>query len=293
MSPCGGDDRGSNPRRGIMFPEIITFRITSRCNYNCKYCYGPKNIEELPLNKLKEIFSILSKMGAKAIVLTGGEPLVREDIKDIIKEIRKNNLKIFLDTNGSLFFKYNHLIDENIDVLGLPIDFVKSSYRDSKQLETVIKILEYYKNKTKKPIIRIGTVLTKENSEDIEKIGDLIMKYPIDIWKIYEFLPQNANALINRKELEIQKEEFDNITKIMVDKFSRHFKVAISNRKSRNKAYFFINPDGNVFMPVDNGDICKEETIGNIFDKDILAKWKDVISESNYNQNIQDTFRID
>lgn len=271
-------------------PEVITFRITSKCNYNCKYCLSPKKIEELELDSLSKIFELLFKNGAKAIVLTGGEPTIRKDFIEIIKEIKKNNLKIFLDTNGSFFFKYKKVIDENVEVLGLPMDFSNWSYRDKGQMETILKILEYYKNKEEKPIIRIGTVVTKENYKELNKIAELLRNYSIDIWKIYEFLPQNINAINNKASLQISPEDFEQVTREIKEKFSDFFKITISKRKNRNKAYFFINPDGTVFMPLDNPDICKEEIIGNIFDEEIVEKWEKFISKENYLQNIRDTF---
>lgn len=274
------------------FPEVITFRITSRCNYNCKYCLAPNNIPELELDKLKRIFACLSKNGAGAILLTGGEPTIREDFVEIVKEIRKNKLNIFLDTNGSFFFKYKDIIDNNISVLGLPIDFEDASYRDLNQIKEIIKILEYYKNKKIKPIIRIGTVVTKDNFKELERIGDILKNYPVDIWKIYEFLPQNINAINNQKELQISVNEFDNATNNIKLKFSEFFKIIISRREERNKAYFFIMPDGNVSVPIDNGEVCKEYMIGNIFDKDIIKKWKEVVEENNYTNNIKVTFSV-
>lgn len=271
-------------------PEVITFRITSKCNYNCKYCLSPKKIEELELDSLSKIFELLFKNGAKAIVLTGGEPTIRKDFIEITKEIKKNNLKIFLDTNGSFFFKYKKVIDENVEVLGLPMDFSNWSYRDKGQMETILKILEYYKNKEEKPIIRIGTVVTKENYKELNKIAELLRNYSIDIWKIYEFLPQNINAINNKASLQISPEDFEQVTREIKEKFSDFFKITISKRKNRNKAYFFINPDGTVFMPLDSPDICKEEIIGNIFDEEIVEKWEKFISKENYLQNIRDTF---
>lgn len=77
------------------FPEIINFRITSRCNHNCKYCYGPKNIKELSFPELKKIFNLFHKRGVKVAVLTGGEPLLREDIGEIFQELKKIISKYF------------------------------------------------------------------------------------------------------------------------------------------------------------------------------------------------------
>ncbi len=272
------------------FPEIITFRITSRCNNNCRYCYGPqKDIKELDFSKLRKLFNLFSQNGVKAIVLTGGEPLIREDFEEIIKELKKLDFKIFLDTNGDLFFKYSELIAENIDVLGLPIDFPNNSYRNSENLNTIFDTLKFFKNKTKKSILRIGTVVTKDNINELEEIGNIIKNYPIDIWKIYEYIPQN-NAVKNRSFLEVPVEQFQEVTLKIKKRFDDYFKIVISKRKDRTNAYFFVSSNGEVFMPVDDLDICKEIVLGNVFDKDIVEKWETFLLENNYQNNAKDTF---
>jgi len=272
------------------FPQIVTFRVTSRCNNNCKYCFGPKNVEEMDLPKLKELFHLLYMEGVKAIVLTGGEPLLRDDFDEIVRELKKYKLKIFLDTNGDLFFKYKNLISESVDVIGLPIDFPDSSYRNENNLKIILETLNYYKKLEKRPTIRIGTVVTKDNLERLSEIGELLKNYPVDIWKIYQFTPQNFNAVKNRSSLEISEKEFNIVTQKIKDTFSNSFRIIISKRKDRNHAYFFIGSDGIVFMPVDDGNICREKKIGSIFDKDILDKWKGIISEENYIKNAEPTF---
>ena len=273
-----------------LLPEVITFRITSRCNNNCKCCFGPpKNLRELNFLKLKKIFKFLHKSGAKAIVLTGGEPLLRKDFKNIIQELKKYNFKIYLDTGGYSFF-YQDLILKNIDVLGLPIYFPSYNYKNAADLKTIIKILGFVKGKKDRPTIRIGTVVTKENINYLKRIGNLIKKYPIDIWKLYEFTPQNINAVKNKSVLEISAKQFDAAAKKVKMNFSRFFRVVVSKRRSRSKAYFFIGSDGFVFMPIDDGDICKEMKIGSIFELDIIKKWKKLILRKNYITNFRRTF---
>lgn len=272
------------------FPEIITFRITSRCNNDCKYCCGPqKNLEEMSFLKLQELFHLFSKNGVKAIVLTGGEPLIRDDFENIIKELKKYNFKIFLDTNGDLFFTYQDLIIKNIDVLGLPIDFPNHSYRNQDNLSNILKILNFFKDNPQRPTIRIGTVVTQDNIDKLKQIGDLIKDYPVDIWKIYEFIPQN-NAVKNKSIFEVSLEQFNEAAQKVKDKFSKYFKIAISKRKDRTNAYFFVSSNGNVFMPVDDFNICKEVVIGNVFDDGIVEKWGKYISEDNYTDNAKVTF---
>jgi len=272
------------------FPQVITYRITSRCNSNCKYCFGPKNVREMGFKKEKEMFGLLHKGGVKAILLTGGEPLIRSDFGEILKELKKYNFKVFLDTNGDLFSKCRDLISKYVDVIGLPIDFPNRSYRNKDNFNNVLEILSYYKNKQKRPVIRIGTVVTKDNFRKLNKIEELLKNYSVDIWKIYQFTPQSVNALENRLSLEITQKEFNEVTKEIKNGFSNFPKLIISGRKDRNAAYFFINPDGTVIVPIDDMNVCRENIVGNIFNEDILEKWEKLIHKEDYINNTKLTF---
>lgn len=275
------------------FPPIVTLRLTSRCNNNCAFCFDKKGVRDMSLIELKKLFSLFSERGIKAVRLTGGEPLIREDFAEIVNELKKHNFKIFLDTNGDFFFKYADLILENVEVLGLPIDYPDKSYRNENNLKNVLETLSSLKNKEKKPLIRIGTVVTKDNISVLQDIGLLLINYPINIWKLYEFIPQNEKAMNNRKFIEVSPSEFNRATAEIKDKFGKYFKVVIGKRKDKNRAYFFVRSDGTVFMPVDDMSICKEVVIGDIFDKDIIDKWKKCVIEQNYRTNSKQTLNFD
>ena len=90
--------------------------------------------------------------------------------------------------------------------------------------------------------------------------------------------------------MEVSRQDFDKVTKKIKNDFSKNFKIIVSKRKDRNRAYFFIDPDGTVSTPVDNLDICRQVKTGNIFDKDILVKWKKISSEKHYVNNAEATF---
>ena len=214
-------------------PEIVFLKLTSKCNNNCKYCYDSKKHPDLSLKELKKIFKLVHNNGAEAIVLTGGEPLLRKEIPEIFRAIKKCGLKIYLDTSGDFFFKYKKEIEKYVDTIGLPLDYAsdKKAYRSSKNFRSVLKILKFYSETEKGPKIRIGTVVTKENIVDIEKIGQLLKKYKIDSWKIYQFIPLGPNGFTNRKSLLVNAKSFLRKTKTLEKKYSKHFKVIIDVSK--------------------------------------------------------------
>lgn len=274
-------------------PQIVYFRITSRCNNDCKYCYGPKKVRALRFKRLKKVFDLFSKNKVKGVVLTGGEPLIHKDIARIFKALKKHHLKIFLDTNGDWFFKYRKEIQKNVSVLGLPLDFASDvSYRHKNHFRKIKTILDWYNETKEKPLLRIGTVVTKDNFQELPKIAEFLKNYKIDLWKIYQFIPIGLSATKNRKSLDIREKIFEKVTSEIKEKYSSYFKIAISKRKERSDAYFMINPNGQVVMPTDNGKTCREIIMGNIFDKDIVVKWKKLVYVRKYMDNAEPTFKF-
>ena len=84
-------------------PIIVSWSLTNRCNSKCKYCFRWKQ-ESVELNT-KQIFSIideLAEMGTRRIIFTGGEPLLREDIGEIIDYTAGKDINTIMSSNGRL-----------------------------------------------------------------------------------------------------------------------------------------------------------------------------------------------
>ena len=84
-------------------PREIIISITNRCNLKCKMCDIPKNkIGELSTAQWKQVIKDAAASGARAIVFSGGEPLLREDIFELIDFTKNNSLGACLTSNGYL-----------------------------------------------------------------------------------------------------------------------------------------------------------------------------------------------
>ena len=271
-------------------PETASFIITSRCNNDCPHCFVRKGFNDMDPNKLNSTFDLFEKNGVKGVLLTGGEPLLRKDFEEIVQDLKARKMKIYLDTNCDYFSKHAEFITNNIDTIGLPIDFPNDSYRNKNNLGKVVSALEYMKSKEIRPKIRIGTTVTKDNFKILNNIGALIKNYPVDIWKIYEFVPMGDNASKNQEKMQITDIEFTEATKNLVTDYKKYFDVVISKRKDRSSAYFMVNPDGSICMPIDNSQRCEALIFGNITDEDISKKWKNLVAYEEYIENIKNTF---
>jgi radical SAM protein with 4Fe4S-binding SPASM domain len=96
---------GTNGQQDITF----TYEISRGCNLNCVFCYNTWKIDgrtaegqlttKLAVHLLDKV---IDETGCSSICLSGGEPLLREDIFEIIAFIRSRNVKVSLVSNGAL-----------------------------------------------------------------------------------------------------------------------------------------------------------------------------------------------
>lgn len=84
-------------------PTHVQLEVTWRCNWRCVHCYQDDHtVQELSLEHLQRLFEDLSASGTLHVIVTGGEPLVRKDIFQILHMIRQYGMGITLYTNGQL-----------------------------------------------------------------------------------------------------------------------------------------------------------------------------------------------
>jgi MoaA/NifB/PqqE/SkfB family radical SAM enzyme len=84
-------------------PLVVTWPITDRCNFSCSYCErGRGGSRELSTDEVRRILDQLFGLGCVRVSLSGGEPLVRDDIGEIVGHARRRGMSVVMTTNGSL-----------------------------------------------------------------------------------------------------------------------------------------------------------------------------------------------
>ena len=152
--------------------------LTDKCNLRCTYCMPAEGVEWLPsqhilnTNELNQLLKILCDLGIKEIRLTGGEPLLRPDILEIIENISKIESKpeISLTTNGIRLAPIaQQLFDAGLKRINISLDTLQAdrfkllSRRDG--LNDVLKGIEASINAGLNPI-KINSVLMPGINDD-------------------------------------------------------------------------------------------------------------------------------
>lgn len=181
--------------------DYLRLSITDRCNLRCKYCMGDKDIVFLPKDELLSVeevgrvTKIFSDLGIKKIRITGGEPLVRRNFRDIVETI--NNIEdieeINITTNGiRLSEELEFLKDKKIHSLNISLDTLKKDLfkeiTGGGDLDKVLFSL-HRAIELKFKRIKLNVVLVRgKNDSEIMDFVNLTEKYPIDI-RFIELMP--------------------------------------------------------------------------------------------------------
>lgn len=196
----------------VDFPSVLATSVfLTGCNLRCPYCYN-KALVTNSLSKeegvtLEEVINHLEKRKnvLKGFVISGGEPLLSPHLEPLIREAKKLGYKIKIDTNGTLPFLLEKLIenpDLSPDFIAMDIktslektNFLMPFCEDSLQIEKVQKsIKESIRILSKLPAekrefrsVLVPPLITKS---DIEQIAQLLPKDAS--WQFAQFRNENC-----------------------------------------------------------------------------------------------------
>jgi MoaA/NifB/PqqE/SkfB family radical SAM enzyme/protein-L-isoaspartate O-methyltransferase len=110
----------------------VTFAVTNRCSFNCWHCYNAgRSQTDLPLETLRRVVGELRALGAVQVALTGGEPLLREDLEDIAGSFDERSCVIVGTTGAGLTeSRAGRLRNAGVFGVGISLDSVDEAEHD-------------------------------------------------------------------------------------------------------------------------------------------------------------------
>lgn len=176
--------------QGKPIPWKVDILVTERCNLNCYYCYvdiarrrsrNPTRPEDYKLEELCRIIDELQKAGTRYISLLGGEPLMRNDIGEIITYIRSRGIYVDLFTNGVLISKKKDVL-KNLDSLVVSLEGceeVQTLERGKYSFRRIIEDLPILKESGVP--LRFNLTMTRNNLHELDFIVDLARHYDAQV----------------------------------------------------------------------------------------------------------------
>ena len=198
--------------------RLVAWELTRRCNLNCVHCRagserGPYP-GELSTTKCLEILGQIREVGQPIVILTGGEPLLREDIFDLALRGTELGLRMVMATNGTLLTPE---MIERMKVSGIKRVSISIDGADEKQHDEFRKVRGAFKGaldgiellKSGGLEFQINTTVTRHNIRDVEKILDLSEALGAVAHHLFLLVPTGrAREMVNQ---EIDAREYEEL----------------------------------------------------------------------------------
>ncbi|MDF2952859.1 MAG: Radical SAM superfamily maturase [Thermodesulfobacterium sp.] len=206
------------PKEKDFLPRLIAFEVTRSCNLDCIHCRaaaskGPYE-RELSTEEIFRILEEIREVAQPIIILTGGEPLLREDIFDIAKKCIELGLKPVLATNGTLIDEKiaEKIKESGIARVSISLDGATAETHDDFRkmpgaFEGAIKGIKILK-KAGIPF-QINTTVTGINAKELPAIHNFAIKLGAVAHHIFVLVPVGRGKEISKESL--TPEEYEKI----------------------------------------------------------------------------------
>jgi len=188
--------------------KSVRVSVTDRCNFRCRYCMPDEGLEWLPrdevlsFEEISRLVGVMGAMGVEEVRLTGGEPLVRRDVPELVRMLAGtpgvNDLS--LTTNGILLDRLaGPLVEAGLRRVNVSLDslshvrFAEITRRDA--LDRVLRGLEEAERYPELRPIKVNCVAIRGfTEEEVPALAELARRKPYVV-RFIEFMPLDADEV--------------------------------------------------------------------------------------------------
>ena len=165
-------------------PLYVKLKVFYGCNLKCEMCNHWRETREPPVSvdRFKEVITQLAELGTRKIHISGGEPMLRPQIPELVEHASSLDIKVTMTTNGTLIdkAKAKQLVEAGLRGINISIDSplrkmhekirgVKGSFKATTK---AVGLFQRYKHKGKLTV-RINTVVSRTNYQTLDSLPDL------------------------------------------------------------------------------------------------------------------------
>jgi radical SAM protein with 4Fe4S-binding SPASM domain len=201
--------RTGNP---IPPPAYILWDCTRRCNLSCLHCGAVKEeyTHELTTNEIRSILDQLAKFKVGMFAVTGGEPLLRNDLPEVLSHARGRGLKTGIATNGYLINRASAawIREAHVDSVQVSLDGPEETHNrirgNNESFARAVQAIEYL-TEVHVPQVSVATTVTSGNLREIDALRQLLLRLGVKLWRLAVVMPigraQKSNLTLDGDQL--------------------------------------------------------------------------------------------
>lgn len=248
-------------------PLSVCWQVTRKCNLNCKYCLSDSgcNVPEgLTTEKALHIVKELGRLGINRLDFTGGEPLIRKDLRELIECAKEENISTIVTTNALLLNDNNIDTLKKADLVQVSIDGPKHIHNYQRNADVFDKMIENVMVLRDLGVkIRLNSFIFNSNKAYVDDLMKLSRDLNLFSHLFIIFTPQgrgkeHMDEIISGDEVERIKQL------ILTRKETEHRNIRLYDYKEYMHSCVLLNPFGDVISQgfYEEDSIC----VGNMLD---------------------------
>ncbi|MFB6151928.1 MAG: TIGR04347 family pseudo-SAM/SPASM protein [Haloarculaceae archaeon] len=188
---------------------VVVWNSTKQCNLYCEHCYAAAETEPAPgefsTGEAKAFIDELADYGAPVILFSGGEPLAREDLVELVAHAADAGIRPVLSTNGTLLTeeRAERLRDAGLKYVGVSVDGLRErndAFRGREgAFDDALAGIEASQAAGLKTGLRY--TITRHNAADLEDVVDLLAERGVDRFCFYHLDYGGRGADIREHDL--------------------------------------------------------------------------------------------
>lgn len=225
--------------------------ITDRCNMNCAGCYSRTSarncVADLPIEQIRIIFDELQKHHVSRIIISGGEPMLRQDISQVLSYAKEFGFEILMITNGSISIPDE--VFRLLDVVSFSIDYLEQEYNSVNRKINKKSLLDNISRAKACGISVTGIItITSVNIDDVENYFKLSMEYqlPISFSIFYTDDHECHHLLIKADQLRKFVRKCKDGAEHLIEGFSAFDEIYCRNQCAAGRSTLSVDATGNL-----------------------------------------------
>jgi radical SAM protein with 4Fe4S-binding SPASM domain len=208
-------------------PLVMSWNVTRECNMKCSYCYinatEKKLDNELTTQEAKKLMDQIFQVSRPLLILSGGEPLLRPDIFELISYGSKKGLKMGLGSNGSLIDDdvARKLKEAGIATVSISLDSNSPAQHDEFRgvagaWEKAVQACKALRKNN--VLVQVNTTLTQQNYNQIDDIMSLAESIGVENFHLFFLVPTGRGT----KLTDISPEKYEEMITKTFAKTANH-----------------------------------------------------------------------